>query len=260
MRLRQAQGWLRENGGASLRSSTFERICISDASRQLYGGGAAPWACASRRGAPARAFTSDIPGISIEMMAIDHSDASALVDVRRTSSAAVRQATASAVNRNCTPASSCAGKSPHSAGSRYRRSVASPERRFRGRFDGSRRQVGAPAVGSVNGPSRGRRATGEERRNKPFACHGSNDSNRPVPDLWLAPMKPEPPATSLFQIGVYAVFRRAALLTPCTRAEASIRLSPNRNGGRIAMATSTAQRSAGLRRRWLAAMMPRDPD
>ena len=129
------------------------------------------------------------------------------------------------------------------------------ERQVWGTRTRSRCQGRAPAVGSVNGPSRGRRATGEERRNKPFACHGSNDSNRPVPDLWLAPMKPEPPATSLFQIGVYAVFRRAALLTPCTRAEASIRLSPNRNGGRIAMATSTAQRSAGLWRRRLAAMM-----
>ena len=69
-------------------------------SRQLYGG-AAPWACAGRGRTPACAITSDIPGISIEMMAIDHSDASALVDVHRTSSAAVRQATASAVNRYC---------------------------------------------------------------------------------------------------------------------------------------------------------------
>ena len=105
-------------------------------------------------GTGAGARQSDIPGISIEMMAIDHSDASALVEVRRTSSAAVRQATASAVNRYCPPASSSAGKSPRSAGSRYRRSVASPERRFRHAHGPAlvQAEVNDP-LGSDGGPS-----------------------------------------------------------------------------------------------------------
>src|SRR5215471_15011843 len=76
----------------------------------MSGGVAAPWVCAGCRSASARASPSDIPGISTEMMAIDHSDASALVDVRRTSSAAVRQAIASVVNRYCPPQALALGK------------------------------------------------------------------------------------------------------------------------------------------------------
>jgi hypothetical protein len=43
-------------------------------------------------------------------------------------------------------------------------------------------------MGSVKGPSLGRTATGETRRNLPFACHGANGSTDPNPTFTTSPV------------------------------------------------------------------------
>ena len=54
----------------------------------------------------------------------------------------------------------------------------------------SRRQGRAPAVGSVKGPSRGRGATDETRRLRPFAGLRSNRWSRPLADGRQDPLRP----------------------------------------------------------------------